>query len=190
MAATKYANTMTERANQLLINFYNQKEGDSYGRQLDEILRWSAGQLENTHNYIQWLFPITDTGFNSTTPLLNAATIEVFKQQSSIQTNLLRSLNKMLDFYGLTLHHNEPDQVIIERSAEHFACASRCWLTPGNHNYLRFTRIIKSLCQLGLTQYAEALFNCLQVIFQEHSSTIGLVTYQHWQQALTDNRDS
>ncbi len=182
---------MTEQANQLLINFYNQGGQDSYGRQLDDILQWQEDLLETTHNYIQWLFPIIEANaFHASTPLLNSTTIETFKQQASIQTNLLRSLNKMLAFYGLILNHSKSDQITIERSAEHFASASRRWLTPGNHNYLRFTRIIKSLCQLGLPHYAVALFDCLQVIFQEHSSTIGLVTYQHWQQALNDNRNT
>lgn len=181
---------MTDQANQLLIDFYNQSGEDSYGRSLEDILQWSEEQLETTHNYIQWLFPLIEAStFNSSAPLLNRATISTFKQQQNIQANLVRSLHTMLTFYGLTLHESQPNQLVIERSAKDFASASLRWLTPGNHNYLRFTRIIKSLCQLGLNHYAEALVHCLRIIYQEHSSTIGLVTYQHWQQALNTSTE-
>ncbi|MBD2136681.1 hypothetical protein H6F32_03540 [Anabaena sp. FACHB-1237] len=35
----------------------------------------------------------------------------------------------------------------------------------GNHNHLRITRILKSLCLLGLKKYTQSLFKCLTEIY-------------------------
>jgi hypothetical protein len=50
-----------------IMDFYSGLSPDHRGRHLNEILEWSDDELERVHDYIQWLFPLTErSGFNST----------------------------------------------------------------------------------------------------------------------------
>jgi hypothetical protein len=40
------------------------------------------------------------------------------------------------------------------------------WITLGNHNHLRITRILKSLLTLGLQEEAVAFYDCLEDIYR------------------------
>ena len=52
----------------------------------------------------------------------------------------------------------------IRRSAS-FDERSRVWLTSGNHNFLRISRILRSLSLLGHGKNASALLECLEGIY-------------------------
>ena len=52
-----------------LIEFYLGQRPDSAGRMIDEILVWDDELLEDTHDYIQWLFPFFEPSpYNPTPP--------------------------------------------------------------------------------------------------------------------------
>ena len=57
------------------------------------------------------------------------------------------------------------------------------WLTPGNHNYLRLTRILKCLGLAGLEKEKSALKNALNVIYLQHGEVIGETTKKFWDEA-------
>src|SRR5690242_7350855 len=122
--------------NDTLIDFYSGMGEDDAGRRLEDVWRFSSEELEENHDYIQWLFPLLErSAFNPEAPVLDAGTIERFRNDSSLQRNLERSLGVMLDFYGLELAGNR-----IVRAAN-FGERSANWLTGFNHNFLRLTRI-------------------------------------------------
>jgi len=50
--------------------------------------------------------------------------------------------------------------------APNFAGKAKVWLSPGNHNYLRITRILRSLTLLGLEAEAKAFLDCLAEIYK------------------------
>ncbi len=137
-----------------LVRFYRAVAPDNRGRYLDDILAWDDAQLEETHDYIQWLFPITTIGVNPEAPPANDVTIEAFRNDASLRAALRRSLERMLAFYGL---QRSDDAIVRARDFE----SHRQWLTAGNHNHLRLTRILKSLRLLGLDADARALHGCL-----------------------------
>ena len=144
-------------ANEKLIAFYSGKGADDRGRRIDEIWRFSHEELESVHDYIQWLFPLTErSAFNPGAPLLDEDTIARFREEGALRANLERSLRVMLDFYGLAIARNEILRVPT------FAARARVWLTPHNHNFLRLTRILKSLSLLGLHDRATQLLACLE----------------------------
>ena len=59
------------------------------------------------------------------------------------------------------------------------------WLTPNNHNFLRLTRIMKSITLLGLKPLAHALLDCLEARYAgEAGITIGARTMQYWRAAV------
>jgi len=62
-----------------VISFYLGKGADHAGRSLDQILMMSAGELESTHDYIQWLFPLSSASSASMdAPILDASAIAEF----------------------------------------------------------------------------------------------------------------
>lgn len=140
-----------------LVRFYKGLAPDNRGRRLEEILAWDDGALEYTHDYIQWLFPITTVGVNPFAPPASAATIDAFREDASLREALRRSLDRMLSFYGLERDGNE---IVVSKDFD----AHRQWLSAGNHNHLRLTRILKSLCLFGLESDARALHGCLTQI--------------------------
>ena len=70
-----------------------------------------------------------------------------------------------MKFYGLEVHLGE--QVTAMRSPN-FAAKAAGWLSPGNHNHLRITRILRCLTVLGLE--AEEFFGCLAEIYKDEQS--------------------
>ena len=170
-----------------LVAFYRGEGRDHRGRLLSHIHQYSFDSLERHHDYIQWLFPLPEpSGANPSAPLLTAEDIAAFAQEEPLRNALLQSFRLMLQFYGLELVEDR-DSITIARG-EFFNEYSPLWLTRGNHNFLRITRILRSLSLLGLRRYAAAFLECLEGIYEEVSSTIGDTTMGYWRQALTVER--
>lgn len=78
--------------------------GDIHGRTHQEILGWSDRDLERSHDYIQWLFPLSEGSvFNYNAPIVNARVLEAFRSSPILQRRLNTSLMRMLRFYGFTI---------------------------------------------------------------------------------------
>jgi opioid growth factor receptor-like protein len=150
-----------------LTGFLSGDGPDSEGRLLDEILRWPDDRLERVHDFIQWLFPLTEPSpVNPEAPVLDAETIAEIRAQPQLQANLRQSYERMRRFYE----------------------SSRNWVTPGNHNHLRMTRILKCLCLLGLDAEAKEFFEWLSVIYTEEARRphpgISTRSFEFWRNAV------
>jgi len=168
--------------NKTIVDFYSGKATDSSGRTLREIHAWDYDELEEVHDYIQWLFPLPEPSqFNPLAPVLDAGQIAIFQTDTGLRAQLLASFDKMLGFYGF-----ERNNITISRSNT-WEERSRSWLKPGNHNHLRLTRILKSLSILGLKDYAQALLEALNRVFVEHSNAISGTTLGYWKRALLES---
>jgi hypothetical protein len=162
--------------------FYSGEAPDDRGRSLAELQAQSLDALEHNHDYIQWLFPLTErSSANPRAPLLSAADIRAFAASAVLRGNLLRSLSVMLRYYGLELF--EPADGIEIRPGDTFSQRSQVWLTPYNHNFLRITRILRSLTLLGCGEHAQALFRCMADVYRQHAGIIGPETFTYWQKA-------
>lgn len=167
-----------------IVKFYAGKSKDARGRLLHEIWQQDYEWLEKTHDFIQWLFPLTEgSRFNPHAPILTDADIQVFKEQESLRKHLIKSLKLMLAFYGLLCQENEDGHINI-KIHESFSERKKNWVHSSNHNHLRITRILKSLCLLGLEKYAQAFFKCLQEIHSLEKGEITKLSFSHWQNAL------
>jgi hypothetical protein len=168
----------------LLVQFYEGKRADGRGRFLQEIQAFTLDELEAVHDYIQWLFPLSEPSqFNPDAPVLHKSSIDEFLRRPSIHTALERSFNVMMRFYGLSVEATT--HAIRITPGPDFESRALVWLTLGNHNYLRLTRIIKSLCLLGLRTHAEALVNCLSGIYDANRWKIGPIAPAFWTAALS-----
>jgi hypothetical protein len=174
---------MTPREPDPLLRFYRLEGADARGRTLADIWSWDAARLEGVHDYIQWLFPLPEpSAFNPQAPILTEAAIEAFRADAHLRQRLLRSLTTMLGFYGLTLASG-PGGAPRIAPAPDFGVRSRDWLHAGNHNHLRLTRILTSLRLLGLDDYADALYGCLEEVASDHPHAVSATTLAYWQRA-------
>jgi hypothetical protein len=163
-----------------LLGFYRGQGTDDRGRRIEDVWRFTNDELEAEHDYIQWLFPLPErSAFNPGAPVLDAATIDAFQRDERLRSNLEHSLGVMLAFYGLV-----PRDDGVARGPT-FAERSRIWLTPHNHNFLRLTRIMKSLTLLGLGERAMQLLECLEQIYRERPTVIGQKTLGYWETSVS-----
>ena len=165
-----------------LVAFYRGERTDDRGRYIEDILKRDDAWLEYTHDYIQWLFPIRTVGVNPNAPPADDATIEAFCSDPTLRASLRWSLARMLNFYGLRWEGD--DEIVRSNDFEH----KRQWLTPGNHNHLRLTRIMTSLRLLGEPDAAAALYRCLLEIDADERAAgrqpISDATLAYWEDAI------
>jgi len=168
-----------------LLDFYGERGADHRGRTLSDVHRFPAEMLEQEHDFIQWLFPLrTPSPVNPEAPTLGEHDVAQFRSNDALKMRLRQSFELMLDFYGLAMKQHE-GLVTVQR-ADTFALRAENWLTPGNHNFLRITRILKSLTVLGQEDLARAFLECLTTIFDDYRGIIGDRTWRFWTAAFTD----
>ena len=155
---------------------------------MGDILAWDNARLEAVHDYIQWLFPLPEpSAFNAVAPVLLAEDIAAFRSDPVLQGRLLAAFRRMLRFYGFELGTDlgtdgaRPE--VLE--AHDFAVRTREWLTPGNHNMLRITRVLRCVALLGLPAHARAFLTALERLYDAGSaSVIGALTMRYWRDAI------
>ena len=166
-----------------LLRFYTGGTDDR-GRTLDDILAWDNARLEAVHDYIQWLFPLPEpSAFNMSVPRLSAQDIAAFRDDPALQGRLLAAFRRMLEFYGFELGGDDAKPEVSEARGP--AAQARVWLTPGNHNMLRITRVLRCLTLLGLFAHARAFLAALERLYGAGAaSAIGPVTMRYWRDAV------
>lgn len=166
----------------ILVSFYLGESCDDIGRTIQEIHSWDYDQLEDVHDYIQWLFPLTErSNFNSSAPLLDKPQIERFRSDDRLIEQLLISFEIMLNFYGFN-YENIDGSIQISRSHQYAERKNN--FLKYSHNFLRITRILKSLRLLGLETYAQSFFDALTQLYLEEGDKISSLTFTYWQQAV------
>jgi hypothetical protein len=145
--------------NSQIIEFYSGEEPDNRGRYLHDIQQWADDKLEAIHDYIQWLFPFPEaSGFNLAAPILSQESIQEFRARRDLQERLRVSFLRLINFYGLEARSGE--QITVTR-APSFAAKATVWLSPGSHNHLRITRILRCLSVLGLESGGKSILRLL-----------------------------
>jgi hypothetical protein len=163
-----------------LVEFYRGEARDAEGRKLEEIWAWDDDELEAVHNFIQWLFPLPEpSNFNPDAPLLSEQDMREFRSDPLLQDRLRRSFERILSFLGLTL---AKDGEVLE--GKNFAArVPDVWAYP-NHNWLRITRILRSLTLLGLETQARALYDWLNAKAGGRKFPVPADTFRFWSGAV------
>ena len=158
-----------------IINFYLGKIPDSNKRYLSDILSFNNSTLETDHFYIQWLFPLEQpSNYNTQAPLLVASDRIEFAKNKIVRTNVLKSFNMMLEFYGFI---NKDSFIVINKP---LFDQKKQWLTPNNHNFLRITRIITSMRLMGFISESDAFRKCVLNISNMYPHIISADTKKYW----------
>jgi hypothetical protein len=162
-----------------LTDFYSGRAPDTEGRWIQDIWDWSDDDLEVVHDYIQWLFPLKEPSqFNADAPLLTDDDIAEFQRDLVLRGNLYTSFNRILAFLGLQM------TVIKVTEAPNFWKREKdVWSYP-NHNWLRVTRILRSLSLLGFADQALALFRWLDATYSSRRYPITAETFAYWADAV------
>src|SRR5215207_8379235 len=141
-------------AAEALVAFYSGTGRDRQGRTLADVWQLDLEELESAHDYVQWLFPLVEPSrAQPQAPRLTSSTAEIMRRSSSVRERLIQSARVMARFYGFTISA-EGEAWVVAPSAD-FESRKPVWVTPSNHNYLRQTRILKSLTLLGLEPLAK-----------------------------------
>mgnify|MGYP001233251489 CR=1 FL=1 len=107
-----------------ILNFLEGSEPNINKLYIQDIWDLSDEEIENTHDFIQWLFPTdTPSRYNLAAPVLNEQDIINVKKSQKAQTNLKFSANWFLNF--------------LDRYSY--------WIDRQDHNQLRIKRIKKCL---------------------------------------------
>ena len=150
-----------------LLEFLGGKRHDVRGRSLEQMLAFSDAELEAVHDYIQWLFPLKEaSAFNRDAPVLSASDAAALATSEDARAAMREALKRMLAFYG----HPQVDGLH--------------WLRRHDHNFLRITRILKSLKLAGLDEEADSVYAWLQELNKHHASVIGRETFGFWTSAV------
>ena len=160
-----------------IIDFYLERATDQKERYLTDVLALNQFWLEHDHKYIQWLFPIeTQTKFNRHAPILSIRCRSHFSENEKLKENQRKSLNVMIDFFGMQWEGNQIVNKLNLNIKEHI------WLKRRGHNHLRISRIIRSLAlcdqmELSLT-FQSAMIEVALRFREVEDSTI-----QFWREA-------
>lgn len=122
---------------------------------IEEILtKWRGDyeKLEHNHTYIQWLFPLREQGLNFYAHELTQDEIKEFQSTREAKRRFLAAYSLMLDFYGIKLLDKSGNVARAPNWQERFQ-----HLNESQHNYLRITRILKSLGELGYEAFKAPL---------------------------------
>ena len=149
-----------------LVNFLNGTGLDHQGRYLRDIWDFDDKAIEQTHDFIQWMFPLTEKSMSvPVAPTLSANDIEAIRASETAQANLERSAHWYVGFLQRNDH----------------------WIVSYNHNHLRITRVIKSL-HLLVSVNESSLF--LKAVFEISGDRINVIrkdAVSFWNSALKTN---
>lgn len=145
-----------------IVNFLTGAGPDAAGREVFDVIAFDDPTIEDTHDFIQWLFPLRErSGANAGAPVLNDEDIEAIHDSLSAQAALAAATDRMAIFYYRNGH----------------------WLTASDHNHLRITRIIKSLRLLRGGELADAFRALILARVAEAGDPVGKPALGFWDRA-------
>ncbi|MGE3275445.1 MAG: opioid growth factor receptor-related protein [Vicinamibacterales bacterium] len=168
-----------------ILDFYRGQGPDDAGRTIVTVWGFDTDTLEWRHDFIQWLFPLRSrSGANPGAPTLADQDVAAFQADEALRQRLLRSFDLMLAFYGF-VRDGEGATTVVQPGPG-FEARLREWVTPGNHNFLRISRILRSLATLGLTNESHAFLVALLHLCDGPAGTvIGPRSRQFWVDAVS-----
>jgi hypothetical protein len=135
---------------------------DSKGRYLQDILNFSDYEIENTHDFIQWVFPLAEASrSNFTAPVLEKFEIEEIRSSNVAKINIINASQWYLSFLKRQNH----------------------WIRDYDHNHLRITRVIKSLRLLVSNETADSFYDDIKHQLRDHIYNINEKAVRFWNNA-------
>ena len=135
---------------------------DGQGRTIFGVLGMDNAALEQTHDFIQWLFPLPEpSSAVPDAPVLTAAEVEAIRNSTMAQCAMAAATDRMEAFY-----RSYPG-----------------WLRPHDHNHLRITRIIRSLRLLRGEEEADAFRAAILYMVEVTQAPVSARSRGYWMTA-------
>lgn len=132
---------------------------DSHGRRLSDIWAFSDTEIERTHNFIQWLFPLAEPSLSVPgSPTLTSCDIAVLRLSDAAKTSIVKSGDWYTAFLGKNPH----------------------WRVRYDHNHLRITRAIKSLRLLVSDNEANGFRNNVFALLGDDADLVDEKARSYW----------
>ena len=145
-----------------IVDFLKGAGNDGAGRNVFEVVAMNDQQIEETHDFIQWLFPLAEpSGANRRAPLLTPEDVQAIHASGLAQIALAAGTDRMAAFYQSNGH----------------------WLVAQDHNHLRITRIIKSLRLLRGPGEAADFRDLILWLDERAGRPVSMGSRQYWEQA-------
>ena len=147
---------------QRLASFLTGETSDASDRHIVDVLSWDDAQLEASHDYIQWLFPLlVASSAVPSAPILSRKEIQTIRESDAAQASLRRAAERMLAFYR----------------------ATDVWLVWHDHNHLRITRIIRSLWLLVGPEAADEFLDEIMFLVAKAGRPVSAKSIKFWHDA-------
>jgi len=147
-----------------LVNFLNETGPDHQGRYLRDIWDFDDKAIEQTHDFIQWMFPLTEKSMSVPgVPTLSAADVEAIRTSEVARANLEKSAQWYLGFLQRNDH----------------------WIKSYDHNHLRITRVIKALNLLLSQRVALTLLNSVLEVAGDEVNSVNQNAIRFWRVAVS-----
>jgi hypothetical protein len=165
-----------------ILLFYYGSHPDHRGRMLAEIIAQDDFWFEHTHDFIQWLFPLSDLSrANRHAPLVDGPTRKAFHEDELLRRHMRIAVSRLVKFLGLSF-----DGRTLKAGAN-WSERRGDWFTEHGHNSLRITRALKSMTLLGLKDDAIALHAGLEALCeQEPGCAVTDESRRFWSQAIDE----
>ena len=145
-----------------LVHFLNGTGPDHQGRYLRDIWDFDDKAIEQTHDFIQWVFPLTEKSMSVPgVPTLSTADIGAIRASDVARANLEKSA---LWYFG-------------------FLQRNKHWIKPYDHNHLRITRVIKSTRLLIDDKLADEMKTKIILLLGDKVNSVSQKSREFWKNA-------
>ena len=142
-----------------LLLFLEGKLPDFKGRYIHDIFNFTDHEIESTHDFIQWIFPLEEASRSSfNAPVLEKFEIEEIRSSNIAKINIINASQWYLSFLKRQNH----------------------WIRHYDHNHLRITRIIKSLRLLVSNESADSFYDDIKNQLRDHIHKIDVKAVRFW----------
>jgi len=143
----------------LLMSFLTGAGTDAAGRTHAEIIAMTNEELEQHHDFIQWVFPFPEPSRAVPhSPVLTPQELTILRASDQAHLRILAAAERMLRFYA----------------------ATHGWLAGYDHNHLRITRIIRSLRLIVGNEPANSFRTAILARVKEVGAAIPDATIAYW----------
>ena len=145
-----------------VLSFLQDTGPDHRGRYLSDIWKFSDQQIETTHDFIQWVFPLDEPSTASPdAPVLEPGEIALIHKSSLAAHNLNVSANWFCAYLTRNDH----------------------WRVAHDHNHLRITRMIRSQRLLQGEMAANATRDRILKLAAPSKEEISETSFGYWKNA-------
>lgn len=147
-----------------VIEFLSGASSHPRGFFVDDVMVMSHKDFENSHDIIQWMFPLPQASrAQPHSPVLSSADVR-------------------------TLRETYPAVQGIRNSREYYkrflVARPHIWCVPFNHNHLRITRAVQAMSLLVETSFAKDFLKDVTRVNAENGNKINPTSVRFWQEAL------